>query len=170
MDALTQLALPASNADVLTGAINPALECLPPMLRSDPARCMLLAIGRHESNFATRQQHHGPAHGLWQFELNGVRTVLYSSKAGNYLYRLGQDLDVRYGSITIYDALLTNDVMAAGLARLMLWADPQPLPVIGDADNAWACYLRCWNPGRRDVQERFNRAYADAVATMQEVA
>lgn len=166
MDALTQLELPASNAGVLAMAINPALECLPPMLRSDPARCMLLAIGRHESNFATRQQHHGPAHGLWQFELNGVRTVLYSSKAGNYLYRLGQDLGVRYGSITIYDALLTDDVLAAGLARLMLWADPHALPAIGDAEGAWACYLRCWNPGRRDVYARFQRAHADAVDTI----
>lgn len=162
MDALT---LPASNESVLAQAINPALGMLPQAMRSDPARCMLLAIGRQESNFATRQQVNGPARGLFQFEPNGVRAVLYSTKSGDALYRFAQAGGVRYGSIPIYDALLTDDVLAAGLARLLLWCDPQPLPAVGDADGAWQTYLRCWRPGKPD-RERWSSAYGLAVETV----
>jgi hypothetical protein len=48
----------------------------------------------------------------------------------------------------VYAALVEDDVLAAGFARLGLWADPQPLPAIGDVHGGWDCYLRNWRPGR----------------------
>ncbi len=40
------------------------------------------------------------------------------------------------------------DVLAASVARLLLWTDPKRLPVIGDASGAWDLYLRTWRPDK----------------------
>ena len=48
----------------------------------------------------------------------------------------------------IYAALEYDDVLAAGVARLLLWTDPKALPPVGDVDAAWALYLRTWRPGK----------------------
>lgn len=46
-------------------------------------------------------------------------------------------------------ALETNDVLAAGFARLLLLCDGQALPKIGDVEGAWKCYAeRTWRPGK----------------------
>lgn len=164
------LTLPASNLEVYNGAIQPAYSYLRPGLASPEATCQLLAIGKQESGFRTRQQYgNGPAHGLWMFEGGGVRDTLYSTRSGNLLWNFCQDIGVQYGSITIYDALLSDDLLAAGLARLLLWDDLSPLPRIGDIEDAWQCYIRCWNPGKPN-RTRWSLAYAQAVDTMKELA
>jgi hypothetical protein len=58
----------------------------------------------------------------------------------------------------IYRALDTDDVLAAGVARLMLFTDPKRLPSVTDVDGAWALYLRTWRPGkpRRDSWNAFH--------------
>ncbi|MNL86831.1 hypothetical protein D3C87_2157110 [compost metagenome] len=43
-------------------------------------------------------------------------------------------------------------MLAAGVARLLLWTDPKTLPSIGDVDAAWALYLRTWRPGKPHPQ------------------
>ncbi|MGP2435483.1 hypothetical protein ACTUQ0_14850, partial [Listeria monocytogenes] len=48
----------------------------------------------------------------------------------------------------IYAAMEHNDILAAGVARLMLFTDAQRLPAANDADAAWAAYLRIWRPGK----------------------
>jgi len=48
----------------------------------------------------------------------------------------------------VYWALLTDDLLACAIARLILWCDPNPLPAIGDADGAWRCYVETWRPGK----------------------
>lgn len=160
------IALPASNETVLADVINLALEMLPPKMRSDEARVMLLAIGRQESGFAARRQHgNGPARGLWQFERAGVLGTMHHHASADYFHRFVRDCGVTYGSIPVYDALEHDDVLAAGVARLYLWTDPRPLPSIGDADSAWACYLRTWRPGKPS-EARWGDAYKLAVETI----
>lgn len=63
----------------------------------------------------------------------------------------------------IWDAIENDDVLAAGLARLLLWSDPGRLPAVGDADAAWALYLRTWRPGKPHP-ETWPELYARAVA------
>lgn len=48
----------------------------------------------------------------------------------------------------VWDAIEQDDVLAAGLARLLLWTDPGRLPRLGDADGAWQLYVRTWRPGK----------------------
>lgn len=163
------ITLPATNEAVLAEAINAALDLLAAKMRTDEARCLLLAIGRQESGFRTREQDGGPARGLWQFERNGVLGVMHASSSAEYLHRLIQDLDVRYGSTPILDALVTDDILAAGVARLLLWCDPRPLPAIGDKIGAWDLYERCWRPGKPSYS-RWQDSYAQAMETMRAIA
>lgn len=160
------MTLPATDADVLAQAIDPALEMLPPRMRSDQARVMLLAIGRQESNFAARVQGgNGPARGLWQFERGGVLGAMHHHASAEYFHRFVRDCRVTYGSGPVYDALATDDVLAASVARLLLWTDPKPLPTIGDADAAWTYYLRLWRPGKPGP-DRWANAYRLAVEAL----
>lgn len=157
--------LPASNETVLAAAINPALELLP-ILPSDEVRVMLLAIGRQESDFATRQQFGGPAHGFWQNEKGGmVRGVLKSPRTSHMAVTLCASRGVAPTEEAVYDALLDFDVLAAGIARLGLWADLEPLPELGDVNGAWECYLRNWRPGH-PRRETWDKKYAMAFQTV----
>ena len=55
---------------ILATIIEPTLRILPPMMTSDAAKAMLLAIGMQESRLTHRKQIGGPAMGLWQFVSN----------------------------------------------------------------------------------------------------
>ena len=52
------------------------------------------------------------------------------------------------GRRAVWLELEKDDVLAAQLARLYLWADPRPLPRRGDAAGAWNYYIRVWRPGK----------------------
>lgn len=159
------LTLPATNDAVLTGVIEPALSLLSSQMASEEAKVMLLAIGRQESGFATRNQVHGPARGLWQFERNGVLAVMHHTTTSGAAYDLCTKLDVLWGSSSILSALSTNDELACGFARLLLWSDPRPLPAIGDKLGAWELYERTWRPGK-PAYSRWRDLYDDAVLTV----
>lgn len=145
--------------------VDAALLQLPPKMTSDKARVMLLAIGQQESRFEFRRQlGNGPARGFWQFEL-GTR----ASKGGVwgvYLHMLSAGPLVELCNLhkviatpeAIWRELETNDVFAAGVARLMLWTDSQSLPALGNAAGAWNTYaVRVWRPGRphRETWDKF---------------
>ncbi|MNL68734.1 hypothetical protein D3C87_1935060 [compost metagenome] len=55
---------------------------------------------------------------------------------------------VACGPDVIYAALEYDDVLAAGVARLLLWTDPKPLPPIDAEAAAWVLYQRTWRPGK----------------------
>lgn len=163
--------LPASNADVLAGAILPALDYLlrselVPEMDSPQARCMLLAIGRQESGFSTRHQVGGPAHGLWQFERNGVLAVMHHTATAQCVFRVCRDFGIQYGSSALYEAIAADDVLACILARLLLWTDPRPLPDVGDAMEAWNLYERCWRPGKPNYSRWRSTAYPQALSAI----
>jgi hypothetical protein len=163
--------LPASNEAVLEQAINPALALLPAKMTCNEVRVMELAIGRHESVFDARDQNdeagkNGPALGFWQFERNGVLAVMHHPASSQHVYELAQHFGIRYGSTYIWEALASNDVFAAAMARLLLWTDPHPLPAIGDEDAAWELYaIHLWRPGAPS-RLRWAGAYAAAVKTL----
>lgn len=153
-----------------TNAILDALCLLPSKMRSREAQVMLIAIGLQESRFKYRRQlvgkpaqPVGPATGFWQFEKNGgVKGVLTHPSTSKIARDLCDVRGVAADPLAVWDALQRDDVLAAGFARLLLWTDPKPLPRIGDADGAWALYLRTWRPGKPHP-ETWSALYADAV-------
>ena len=140
--------------DVIQSAINPALAILPPAMDSVNARVMLLAIGLQESRFEHRRQIKGPARGFWQFEegtarsRGGVWGVYLHTKSRMHLEALCKARGVVCAPSAIYAALEHDDVLAAGVARLLLWTDPAALPDPWKTEQAWRLYLRTWRPGK----------------------
>lgn len=141
-------------AEIIRTAIDPALERLPARMDSPRARVMMLAIGMQESRFKHRRQIGGPARGYWQFERGtpttrgGVTGVLMHSASGPILRDFCARRDMPATASMIYDQLEFDDVLAAVVARLLLWTDREALPAVGDVDEAWELYLRTWRPGK----------------------
>jgi hypothetical protein len=150
-------------------AIDKALALLPPALDSRTARAMLLAIGLQESGLRERVQivaggGKGPARGLWQFERGGgVRGVLTHQQAAPLALRVCMARQVQPVTSVVWGELETDDVLAAALARLLLYSDPQQLPT--NADAGWALYLRTWRPGK-PKPETWPGFYAQALAAV----
>lgn len=144
--------------EVVERAIEPALALLPARMDTPAARVMLLAIGLQESRFVHRHQIGGPARGFWQFEKGsrasrgGVWGVYLHPASKDHLAALCKARSVACDPDAIYAALEYDDVLAAGVARLLLWTDPKSLPAVGDVDAGWALYLRTWRPGKPHPQ------------------
>lgn len=142
--------------------IEPALLLLPARMESPQAVVMLLAIGLQESRFTYRRQMgNGPAKSFWQAEQGGGMVT------GLLRYRVQDVRDLATGLCVlrgvapaapdVWNAIEHDDVLAAGLARLLLYTDPARLPVLGDEAAAWDLYLRTWRPGaysRGDAAQR----------------
>lgn len=139
-------------------ALNLGLALLPARMDTPEARVMLLAIGLQESRFVHRRQIGGPARGFWQFEKGtrasrgGVWGVFLHAASRDHLATLCKARSVAGDPDAIYAALEYDDVLAVGVARLLLWTDPKALPPVGDADAGWALYLRTWRPGKPHPQ------------------
>ncbi len=152
-------------SEIIKTGIDPALALLPAKMDTPEARIQLLATGLQESRFEHRRQlvgkpprPTGPAKSFWQGEqgggmVHGVRLHVATSAAAAHLY---QARGVPARDAAIWDAIENDDVLAAGLARLLLWSDPGRLPVVGDEQGAWNLYLRTWRPGayKRGTQEQ----------------
>lgn len=147
-------------ANIVETAIKPALAMLPKNMDSPKARVMLLAIGLQESRFEYRRQlGNGPARGFWQFECGtrasrgGVWGVYLHNASTEQLRLLCRERDCSFDPRSIWSQIERDDVLAAGLARLLLWTDRGPLPEIGDEAGAWDMYaVRCWRPGKPHPQ------------------
>lgn len=156
---------------ILHKAINPALLLLPRAMDSDAARVMLLAIGLQESRFTHRfQKVHGrpydkgPARGFWQNERGGIFCLMDNRATKDHLLHLSKVRGVPFDQVLIHSRLEFDDVLAAGCARLFLWADPHPIPPVDSGhETAWQCYLRCWRPGRPH-RETWNEFHSQARA------
>lgn len=160
-------------AEVDTLALDPALWLLPHSLNTPQARVILHAIGLQESMYTYRCQAlagggRGPARGFWQFELGtqrskgGVWGVVLHPASKGLLAELCKARGVPFDAPYIWEALETDDVLAAGVARLLMLTDPLKLPAVTDVEGAWVMYAhRCWRPGKphKDVWP-FNHAKA----------
>lgn len=146
-------------ADVLAKAIDPALAMLSPLgVKSDDrARVWLLAIAGQEGDWRHRRQIGGPARSYWQGELTGGMILILNHPATRVAaLKVCEALDVGEPNLgpwvkpsdrTVYEAIAWHDVLAAALARLLLYSDPAALPDVGQRDAGWAYYLRTWRPG-----------------------
>ena len=135
--------------ETLTHIITPALRILPPMMTSDAAKAMLLAIGMQESRLTHRKQIGGPARGLWQFERGGgvagvLRHPRTQGHAATVCWRLGN----AGTTASVYHQLASDDVLAACFARLLLWTLPDALPGRERVAEGWGQYIRAWRPGK----------------------
>lgn len=159
---------------ILRTAINPALGMLPVKMESDAARILMLAFGLQESRLTYRfQKVHGdpyakgPARGLWQFERGGgVHGVMSHRTTKDHALALCQARGVLFDLSLIHAKLEFDDILAAGFARLLLWADSKPLPdVDASHDEAWDCYVRNWRPGKphRETFDEFHTQARDQV-------
>lgn len=140
---------------VIAKILNPGLAQLPLAMDSPAARVMLLAIGQQESKFQHRAQvlnggGKGPARGFWQFERGGgVKGVMNHHTTTGHAFRLCQERGVEWQASAIWAKLETDDLLACGFARLLLYSDPKALPAINDAAAAWELYAkRTWRPGK----------------------
>ena len=165
-------------SSVVESAIYPALKLLPQNMGTSQAIAMMVAIGLQESRLAARAQildggGKGPARGLWQFEQGtresrgGVWGVYLHRSSAEPLRLLCRALDVNYDPRSIWAELEHNDILAAGVARLLLWTDPGKLPQIGKAQDAWDCYVRTWRPGK-PKPESWVRLYGLAIENLSE--
>lgn len=150
-------------------AIVPALALLPANMSSPSAEVMLLAIGLQESRLTHRRQINGPARGLWQFERGGVLGVLQHRASRPYALALCKTRGVEATAEAVYGALEHDDVLAAGIARLLLWTDAMPLPAVGEVSAAWDYYLRTWRPGKPH-RHTWDVLYGRAMDALREAA
>ncbi|WP_425328398.1 hypothetical protein [Pseudomonas nitroreducens] len=166
---------------VRRSVIEPALLLLPARMESQQATVMLLAIGLQESRFEYRRQMgNGPAKSFWQAEQSGGMVT------GLLRYRVESVRDLAVGlcvvrgvvpaAPNVWNAIERDDILAAGLARLLLYTDPARLPGLGDEAGAWELYLRTWRPGaydkgtpakRAELRKKWSANYAAALAVVQ---
>ncbi len=171
------LSLPISPGDLIAHVITPAFALLPKPMDSARARVLMVAIAGQESSLAHRWQvvdgdGKGPARGLWQFERGskasrgGVWGVFLHHATHELLRLLCRDRDCNFEPYAIWSQLEHDDILAAGVARLLLYTDPFPLPDVDDEAGAWELYaLRCWRPGKShpNAWPKNHRVARDAV-------
>lgn len=140
---------------VIKTILDPGLAQLPMAMDTPKARVMLLAIGQQESKFQYRAQvlnggGKGPARGFWQFEKGGgVKGVMNHSVTSGHAHRLSLSRNVAWDAGLIWARLESDDLLACGFARLLLYSDPKPLPDLDDVEGAWELYAeRAWRPGK----------------------
>ncbi len=155
--------------NVINTAIAPAMDILALPL-TPKAMVMMLAIGLQESRFLYRAQvvdnknTKGPARGFWQFEKGGgVKGVLTHPSSVSKAGELCKARGVVAVPGDVWLALESDDVLAAGFARLLLLTDPRPLPELNDVEGAWLYYTRNWRPGKPH-RHTWNAMHAQAVA------
>lgn len=174
------LPLPIAPRDFVLKIVAPALGLLPANMRSAEAVVMLCAIALQESRLAhrwqvvdaNRPQVKGPARGLLQFERGtrasrgGVWGVYLHDASRKPLEDLCRARGCNFDPDAIYAQIEVDDILAAGVGRLLLWTDPKPLPAIGQAQAAWDLYQRTWRPGQPHP-ETWPGRYARAVEASQ---
>lgn len=163
--------------EVRNGPVAEALMLLPAKMTSPQAELMLLAIGLQESELKYRRQHgNGPARSLWQGEQGGGMVAGLLGFHNQDVQDLARGLCAVRGvpaqPRAVWEAIEHDDVLAAGLARLLIFTDPARLPGFGDEEGAWQLYLRTWRPGaftrgtaakRAELRQKWAKNYAQAL-------
>lgn len=129
-------------------AVNESYKLLPMKMDSPFARINQAAIGQQESGYLVRRQYgNGPARGYWQFEEGGgVKGVMEHKATAELARSVCHARGIPFVRRTVWEALETDDVLAAAFCRLLMWTDSGKLPT-SEADG-WAMYARTWRPGR----------------------
>lgn len=112
------------------------------------------------------------ARGYWQCESTWGGPVAINDvmqKCPQQLAAVCARLEIPGDELTLYEAIAWNDTLACAIARLLLWADPRPLPAVGDRAGMWQYYLDNWRPGTPHPGTWPDR-YATAVSLLGEQA
>ncbi|MGG5811490.1 hypothetical protein [Falsiroseomonas sp. CW058] len=133
------------------------------------ARRFLLAVAIQETGLAARAQavagdaaRAGPARGWWQFEAPTIGLLLRHPASSQPLRAMCAAAWVRPEPDDIWRAIEGHDLLALGVARLLLLTDPFDIPA--DEAAAWQCYAaRLWRPGKPHP-DRWPAAWRAAVA------
>lgn len=153
----------------LKSDIAAGLALLPSKMNSIDASVLLYATSRQENPQRLAQQVGGPAVGDYQFEKGGGVKGVMTHKASVDLCRAVCTVrKVAFDASSIYQALKTDAVLAAALARLLYYTDPKQMPYAGDELAAWQLYLRTWRPGAyarqpEELRAKWKKNYADAM-------
>lgn len=145
------------------------LALLPAKMDSLDASVLLYATSRQENPQRLAQQVGGPAVGDYQFEKGGgVKGVMTHASVAELTEAVCAARKVTFDAGSIYQALKTDAVLAAALARLLYYTDPKQLPYAGDELAAWQLYLRTWRPGAykrtpEELHAKWKKSYADAM-------
>lgn len=170
-----------SPRELRNGPVAEALLLLPAKMTSPQAELMLLGIGLQESELKHRRQHgNGPARSLWQAEQGGGMVAGLLGFHNQDVQDLARGLCAVRGvpaqPRAVWEAIEHDDVLAAGLARLLLFTDPAKLPGLGDEEGAWQLYLRTWRPGaftrgtaakRAELRQKWAKNYGKALEAVQ---
>ncbi len=115
----------------------------------EKARVLLLAIAGQETGWRNiEQENGGPGRGPWQLERETCYEVLHNPVSA---IRLRKAVITHWPNPTdldLYRALLGEPTLSVVIARLDLFCNSHPLPVISDQNNAWTYYLSTWRPGQ----------------------
>lgn len=140
---------------LLATGINPALAELAArgIPGTDSARRFLLAIALQESALQHRRQvvaggaENGPASSFWQFEKGGGCVgVLTHHAVKSHAAAICEAYNVQATPAGLWEAMRYNDVVAAAMARLLVYHLPVALPT--NAAAGWAQYVDAWRPGK----------------------
>lgn len=144
-----------------------------PSIPFGPQSVVLLGAiaGQESDDQDERQANSGPAMGYWQFEVEAIREVLTNTQTaasarqaveasgiladgpvvadGNYSQGEGGYPSTAAPAIAtvVWTNFLNFPTLQICFARLMLWANPNPLPALGDCNGAWKYYDSTWRPG-----------------------
>lgn len=134
-------------------AVNESYKLLPMKMDSHFARVNQAAIGQQESGYLVRRQYgNGPARGYWQFEEGGgVKGVMEHKSTAELARSVCHARGVPFVRRTVWEALETDDVLAAAFCRLLMWTDSGKLPTSESA--GWAMYIRTWRPGKPHIDK-----------------
>lgn len=149
--------------------IDAGLALLPLYMWTLPAKVLLYATSRQENPQRLAQQVGGPAVGDYQFERGGgVKGVMVHPSVEVFTRSVCAARKVTFNEGAIYQALKTDAILAAALARLLYYTDPKALPAVGDELAAWQLYLRTWRPGAyerqpEELRAKWKKNYADAM-------
>lgn len=164
--------IPAARLALIRTEVWPAMQSafglLPVRMNTREARVLMLAIGLQESRFTHRAQvvdggGKGPARGWWQFELGGgCAGVLRHPASSGWMAKACAVAGIEPTARALWEAIETDDVLAAVAARLLLFTDPRSLPPVGDPEAAWKTYLWNWRPGKPH-RHTWDQLYADAI-------
>lgn len=128
-----------------------------------PALVQIMATFGQESGWTHRVQFDGgPGHSWGMFELGTIIDVMGNPATDVLAQAVCAQWDIPWKAETIYDAITWNDPLAFAFARLLLWADPSPLPALGDESGGWALYERVWRPGK-PRPETWSAIYAQSL-------
>lgn len=148
MNSVDMLPVPISPIDCNRKILDSAFALLPPKMDSGAARVMLLSIGLQESGLSERvQRGNGPARGLFQFEQGGgVKGVMTHPSSKDIARQVCVERGVPFERKALWESLANDDILAAVMARLLLWTDSKPMPT--NSESGWQLYSRVWRPGR----------------------